>query len=29
MAWDLAIRADQPSVLEKLLREGLKGFDEE
>jgi hypothetical protein len=29
MAWDLAIRADQPSVLEKLLREGLKAFDEE
>jgi hypothetical protein len=29
MAWDLAIRGDKPSVLEQLLREGLKAFDDE
>jgi hypothetical protein len=28
-AWDLAIRSDQPSMIEKLLRGGLKAFDEE
>ena len=28
MAWDLAIRADQPSAIEKLLRDGLKALDE-
>jgi hypothetical protein len=29
MAWDLAIRADKPSVIEQLLREGLKAFGED
>jgi hypothetical protein len=29
MAWDLAIRADKPSLVEQLLREGLKAFDDE
>ena len=27
-AWDLRIRADQPSVIEQLLRDALKGLDE-
>jgi hypothetical protein len=27
-AWDLAIRADQPSVLEQFLRDAVKGLDE-
>lgn len=29
MAWDLAIRADQPSAIEKFLRDGLKAIDED
>ena len=28
MAWDLAIRADRPSAIEQLLRDGLKALDE-
>src|SRR5258706_936319 len=28
MAWDLAIRADQPSAIEKFLRDSLKALDE-
>ena len=27
-AWDLAIRADQPSAIEKLLRQGMKALDD-
>jgi hypothetical protein len=29
MAWDLAIRADQPSAIEKLLRDALKTIDDD